>query len=82
MLGITIWACVQGGRGPLFSHGATTPMTLTPAWAWLYGITSTIGGISSGILNQADFTRFAYRQGVQVPGTVFALFVPGILVSG
>jgi nucleobase:cation symporter-1, NCS1 family len=79
MLGITIWACSKGGAGPLIHQGTSTT-ALPRSWAWFYGITSGVGGISSGILNQADYTRFARRQGRQVPGTVFALFVPGVIV--
>jgi NCS1 family nucleobase:cation symporter-1 len=49
-------------------------------WAWVYGIVASVGGISAGILNQSDFTRFARKQGVQVPGMLFSLFVPGMVV--
>ncbi|GJC94418.1 NCS1 nucleoside transporter [Colletotrichum higginsianum] len=49
-------------------------------WAWVYGIIASVGNISAGILNQSDFTRFARRQGIQVPGIVFSLFVPGMIV--
>lgn len=55
-------------------------MTLSPAWTWMYAITSSIGGISSGILNQSDFTRFARKQNVQVPSTLFGLVFPGVIV--
>ena len=49
-------------------------------WAWIYGITSSIGSIASGILNQSDYTRFLRRQGQQVPGNFFAPFIPGVLI--
>ncbi|OLN87567.1 Thiamine transporter [Colletotrichum chlorophyti] len=80
MMGITIWACTTGGTGPLFESGAKQPSTLTKEWAWVYGIIASVGNISAGILNQSDFTRFARRQGVQVPGIVFSLFIPGMIV--
>ncbi|KAL3424363.1 NCS1 nucleoside transporter [Phlyctema vagabunda] len=81
MMGITIWACkTAGGPGPLFQQGATRIPTFTPVWAWVYGIVASVGNISAGILNQSDFTRFARKQGVQVPGLVFSLFGPGMLV--
>lgn len=81
MMGITIWACTTaGGPGPMFTDGVTTKGTLSLGWAWVYGIVASIGGISAGILNQSDFTRFATVQGRQIPGLVFAFFVPGMLV--
>ncbi|UQC90027.1 NCS1 nucleoside transporter [Colletotrichum lupini] len=40
----------------------------------------TVGNISAGILNQSDFTRFARKQGIQVPGIIFSLFIPGMIV--
>lgn len=36
--------------------------TMTLAWSMCSGITSVIGSVSSGILNQNDFTRFAKRR--------------------
>ncbi|PGH17467.1 hypothetical protein AJ79_01067 [Helicocarpus griseus UAMH5409] len=80
MLAITIWACVKGGAGPLLHQGTTTPGTMPHSWAWLYGLTSSVGGISSGILNQADFTRYLRRQGQQIPGVLFAFMFPGIII--
>ncbi|KAK5062958.1 hypothetical protein LTR84_005034 [Exophiala bonariae] len=81
MLGITIWATNKaGGPGPLWSTPNQTMENITPAWAWIYAIVASLGAISAGILNQSDFTRFAKRQGMQVPGITFALFVPGMAV--
>ncbi|KAK1959940.1 NCS1 nucleoside transporter [Colletotrichum sublineola] len=80
MMGITIWACKTGGTGPLFESGAKQASMLTKEWAWVYGIIASVGNISAGILNQSDFTRFARRQGIQVPGIVFSLFIPGMIV--
>ncbi|EHA53309.1 thiamine transporter [Pyricularia oryzae 70-15] len=79
MLSITAWTChTAGGVGPLIR--APGPPSPDRAWTWFYAITSGIGAISAGILNQADFTRFAKRQGDQVPGLAFATFVPGTMV--
>lgn len=81
MLGITIWATTQaGGPGPLWATPNQTLEGITPAWAWIYAIVASLGAISAGILNQSDFTRFAKRQGMQVPGITFALFIPGMAV--
>ncbi|KAH7123283.1 NCS1 nucleoside transporter [Dactylonectria estremocensis] len=81
MMGITIWACTTaGGAGPLFVSGAAQSATMERSWAWVYAIVASVGNISAGILNQSDFTRFAHKQGVQVPGMIFSLFVPGMVV--
>ncbi|KAH6693409.1 permease for cytosine/purines, uracil, thiamine, allantoin-domain-containing protein [Plectosphaerella plurivora] len=81
MIGITAWAGdTAGGVGPLFIAGARQPSALTTGWAWAYGIIATLGTISAGIINQNDFTRFARHQGVQVPGLVFSLLGPGMVV--
>ncbi|KIX05404.1 uncharacterized protein Z518_06276 [Rhinocladiella mackenziei CBS 650.93] len=81
MLGICIWATTQaGGPGPLWHQGSTDIGYMSHAWAWVYGIVASVGGISAGILNQSDFTRFARKQGVQVPGMLFSLFIPGMAV--
>jgi NCS1 family nucleobase:cation symporter-1 len=80
MVGICIRTCLKaGGVGPLI-HQGTQYSTLSPAWAWFYAITSSVGSISSGILNQSDYTRFAVKQGRQVYGTIFGLFFVGTLV--
>lgn len=81
MLGITLWSVTTaGGTGPLFEAGARQPSILTSGWAWVYGIVASVGNISAGIVNQSDFTRFARKQGIQVPGMVFSLLVPGMIV--
>jgi nucleobase:cation symporter-1, NCS1 family len=82
MMSITIWSCTAaGGTGPLFQAGVRQPNpTLTKAWAWVYGLIASIGNISSGIINQSDFTRFARKQGVQVPGIAFSLLGVGMVV--
>lgn len=81
MLGITIWAgTTAGGPGPLFKAGVRQPSPLSTGWAWVYGIVASVGGIAAGIVNQNDFTRFARKQGVQVPGIVFSLLGPGMSV--
>ena len=85
MLGITIWACTKGGTGPLFDRkgfsAAESSVSMTHGWAWFYGITSSVGSVASGIVNQSDFTRFMHKQGQQIPGTIIStLILPGIVV--
>lgn len=81
MLSITVWAYITaGGPGPLFTDGTSVVSPIPPAWAFIYGIVASVGGISAGIVNQSDYTRFATKPGVQVPGILFSLFVPGMIV--
>ena len=81
MMGITIWSCTKAeGTGPMFEAGARQPSTLSTGWAWLYGIVASLGSIAAGIINQSDFTRFATKQGVQVPGMTLSLLVFGMIV--
>lgn len=79
MLGITIWATKKGGYGPLISQGSSYT-TFSRPWAWFYSITSTLGAISAGLINQADFTRFTKKQGRQIPGLALCLYLPGVAV--
>lgn len=78
-MSICIWATIRGGTGPLLHSGGNFTI-MSRGWAWMYGVSSGVGSITSGILNQADFTRFAKRQGVQVPGTAIALIIWGAIV--
>lgn len=80
MLGITSWAVkVNGGNGPLMS--TSEPMSLSVrAWAWIYGICSWFGSLSSGVANQSDFTRFSRRPWDSFWGTWFAMVLVGTMI--
>ncbi|KAJ9317377.1 hypothetical protein DTO271D3_2198 [Paecilomyces variotii] len=80
LAGIAIWGGKEGGVGPLLHQGQKDLSSSERAWAWLYGITSVIGSLCAGIMNQSDYSRFAVRPKVQVPGTSFSLFVLGVIV--
>lgn len=80
LAGIAIWGGKEGGVGPLLHQGQKQLSSSERAWAWFYGITSVIGSLSAGIMNQSDYTRFSRKQMVQVPGTLFSLFVLGVIV--
>ncbi|KAF3903247.1 hypothetical protein ABW20_dc0105733 [Dactylellina cionopaga] len=80
MISLTLWT-VKTGEFKDPSGGWDTVRAQTNRWwTWLYGITSILGAIASGILNHADFTRFARRQGVQTSGTLFGLLIPGVII--
>lgn len=82
MLGISMWCYTTAGNaGPLFVSGARQENpTLSRGWAWVYGIIAAVGGIAAGIVNQSDFTRFARKQGVQVPGMAISTLCFGMVV--
>lgn len=69
---IFIWALAkEGGGGPLLRHpnmfsGAAPLSGSQLGWAMVYGVSSTIGSISAGILNQSDYTRFATHPRAQI----------------
>lgn len=80
MISITLWT-VKTGEFKDPSGGWDTVRAQTNRWwTWLYGITSIVGASASGILNHADFTRFARSQGLQTSGTLFGLFIPGTII--
>ncbi|KAG7693039.1 hypothetical protein KL930_004388 [Ogataea haglerorum] len=80
MLAMVIWARVHAGTiGPLV-HTTTTASGSELAWIWLYGITSTFGGIVTGIANQSDFTRFSIKRTDPILGTFLGLWFFSTLV--
>lgn len=80
MLGIVSWAVsVNGGNGPLMSTSSKLSSSAR-AWAWIYGISSWYGSLSSGVANQSDFTRFSSRPWASFWGTWFAMMVVGTAV--
>ncbi|RYP51520.1 hypothetical protein DL768_003162 [Monosporascus sp. mg162] len=93
-LALLIWALSTmgpAGFGDTISGRNELPSAGGPdsiAWLMLYGTVSTVGSISSGILNQADVTRFATRPahalwGQAVPYPLYAILgsLVGILVT-
>lgn len=59
---LLIWALATmgpNGFGDTISSSPDTRVDTNINWAIAYGIISTIGGISAGILNQNDYARFA-----------------------
>lgn len=78
-MSICIWATSVGGTGPLV-HQPSNFVLMSRGWAWLYAISSNVGGVATGVLNMSDYTRFARKQGVQVLGTIFALQILGTII--
>ena len=88
------WA-VNAAHGPgALVNNTSALVGVTPArgselgWAFVYGISSMLGGISVHLFNQSDYTRFARRpkdqilsQAVIVPlGTILNALI-GIIVT-
>ncbi|KAK8113350.1 NCS1 nucleoside transporter family protein [Apiospora sp. TS-2023a] len=92
-LSLLIWALATMGPegfGDTISSSAAPPATATSVgWLMVYGIvTTTIGAISAGILNQNDYARFAKRprhailsQAINFPTFSTVSSVIGILVT-
>lgn len=60
---LLIWALATMGDAGFGDTLSSKPLTqdTSVGWTILYGIISTIGGISAGILNQNDYARFSRR---------------------
>ncbi|SSD58434.1 related to Thiamine transporter THI72 [Saccharomycodes ludwigii] len=68
-----------GGPGPLFYQ----PVELTESvrsWAWIFAITIWGSGVSVGITNQSDFSRFAGNTWSCYLGTFFGVVLPGTFI--
>ncbi|KIX01625.1 uncharacterized protein Z518_09351 [Rhinocladiella mackenziei CBS 650.93] len=87
-ISLLIWAlATMDGFGDTISSQPTT-QDHSIGWTILFGIISTVGGISAGILNQNDYARFARRPRdailgqLAASGTYYLLSsVVGILVT-
>ncbi|KAF5374309.1 hypothetical protein D9758_004637 [Tetrapyrgos nigripes] len=61
----------EGGAGPLISNSSRfinvpEPKGSELGWKMMLGVTTQIGGICAGIMNQSDYTRFARKPGDQL----------------
>ncbi|CAI7565782.1 unnamed protein product [Penicillium pancosmium] len=78
----------SGGFGSTISGSASSSNGESSGWIIAFGIISTIGSISAGILNQNDYARFARRpkdavwgQVISFPFYAIVCSVIGILVT-
>ncbi|KAJ7081583.1 NCS1 nucleoside transporter family [Mycena belliarum] len=88
MFSVFVWALAkERGGGPLISQptmllGAAEPSVPSElAWRFILGITTIIGSICAGILNQSDFTRFARKPGVQILPQIFCAPIMSVLTA-
>ena len=78
---MTIWALSAArGAGPLLSQGSTPMSGEELGWNITYGVTTVIGNIAAGLINQMDYSRFARRPGDQVFGQWISIIGFGILM--
>ncbi|KAF5374313.1 hypothetical protein D9758_004633 [Tetrapyrgos nigripes] len=83
-----IWALAkEGGGGPLLSDPTTfmgldsIPKGSDLAWKMVLGITTQIGSICAGILNQSDYSRFARKPGDQIMSQIICVPIMSILTA-
>ncbi|KAI0667409.1 NCS1 nucleoside transporter family [Trametes maxima] len=88
MFAMFVWALAkEHGGGPLLSHAnqlsGAAPLAggAQLGWAMAYGVSSTIGSICAGILNQSDYTRFAAYPRAQIVSQLVIVPVGSILVA-
>ncbi|KAI4727218.1 NCS1 nucleoside transporter family protein-like protein [Aureobasidium sp. EXF-10728] len=78
---ITIWALSAAhGAGPLLSQSSTTKSSEELGWSITMGVTTVIGNIAAGLVNQMDYSRFARRPGDQVFGQWISIIGLGIIM--
>nr|XP_018259521.1 uncharacterized protein I303_07589 [Kwoniella dejecticola CBS 10117]OBR81679.1 hypothetical protein I303_07589 [Kwoniella dejecticola CBS 10117] len=81
-----IWSLARGhGPGPLIGSDAMALVGVEKArgkalaWAMFYGISSQMGQICAGILNNSDYTRFAVHPRAQIFSQVFIIPIQGVM---
>jgi NCS1 family nucleobase:cation symporter-1 len=78
---LLVWSlATMDGFGDTIS-GSVDTVEGSVGWSVVYGIISTIGGISAGILNQNDYARFAHRPRSAIYGQIFSSAPYGIICS-
>ncbi|KAI5211106.1 hypothetical protein AUEXF2481DRAFT_64822 [Aureobasidium subglaciale EXF-2481] len=78
---MTIWALsAANGAGPLLKQTASTKTGEELEWNITLGVTTVIGNIAAGLVNQMDYSRFARRPGDQVFGQWISIIGLGIIM--
>ncbi|KAI5194688.1 NCS1 nucleoside transporter family protein-like protein [Aureobasidium subglaciale] len=78
---MTIWALsAANGAGPLLNQTASTKTGEELGWNITLGVTTVIGNIAAGLVNQMDYSRFARRPGDQVFGQWISIIGLGIIM--
>ncbi|KAI0841945.1 NCS1 nucleoside transporter family protein-like protein [Hypoxylon sp. FL0890] len=83
MLSMMIWALSTAkGVGPLMNTGVALPegSLWNASWLLMAGINQTVGGVTAGITNGSDFSRYSRNRKAYVIGTITSGWVTGVLV--
>lgn len=83
MIAIMIWSLSTAhGAGPLLTTGVALPQgsQWNISWLMMAGINQTIGGITAGITNGSDFSRYSRGWRPYVIGTITSGWITGVLV--
>lgn len=70
----------NGGPGPLYYKDVELSSS-ERSWMWLFAITIWYSGVSAGVANQSDYSRFASSQKSCYWGLFIGIVVPGTFVS-
>lgn len=84
---LLIWAMATAGGAGALVHDASMVSGVSAIhgskyhWAMMYGVTTTLGAICAGMLNQSDYTRYAQKTMDPVWAQLFSIPVGRILCS-
>lgn len=70
----------NGGPGPLF-YKKVDLSTSERSWMWLYAIAIWYSGVSAGVANQSDYSRFSSNSRASYLGLFLGIVIPGTFVS-
>lgn len=70
----------NGGPGPLY-YKEVTLSAGKRSWMWLFAITIWYSGVSAGVANQSDYSRFASGKKSCYWGLFLGIVLPGTFVS-
>ncbi|SCW02502.1 LAFE_0F07844g1_1 [Lachancea fermentati] len=70
----------NGGPGPIFYEKVTLSASQR-SWMWLFAITIWYSGVSMGVANQSDFSRFSSNKMACYSGLFIGTVLPGTFIS-
>jgi NCS1 family nucleobase:cation symporter-1 len=77
---LLIWSLTTMGEGG-FGSTISSSRPSVSGWYIPFGVVSTIGSISAGILNQNDYARFARKPRDAIYGQIFSFPIYAIICS-
>lgn len=70
----------NGGPGPYY-YEKVTLSTSERSWMWLFAISLWYSGVSPGVANQSDYSRFSCNTKASYLGMFLGIVLPGTFVS-